>query len=221
MRRILRHRPSPGTVFGLTALVVAIGGAAFAAIPDSNGTIHGCYNNNYGNLRVVESAADCRSNETALPWNQKGPPSGGSVVFSEETAEVTTSSPTFVDLGGPEVTVDVPASGLVNVYVRWEGIRRPNGSNIYSVCVGLFVDGQPAQLGNIFGDLAPSGIAGCVDKDESFERKPAKAFPIEASPGRHMVSLRYEGVCDVSDVRACADFSGAFRNRKLWVQPVG
>lgn len=73
MKWILRKRPAPGTVLGLAALVVAIGGAAFAAIPDSSGTIHGCYDRR-GDLRVVESAADCRRRETAIEWNQQGPP---------------------------------------------------------------------------------------------------------------------------------------------------
>ena len=55
---IVRRRPSAGTTFGFAALVVALGGAAFAAIPDSSGTIHGCYQKANGNLRVVESASE-------------------------------------------------------------------------------------------------------------------------------------------------------------------
>jgi hypothetical protein len=55
-------------------LMVALGGVAFAAIPDSNGKIHGCYQTNNGNLRVVESPSQCRSSESALSWNQEGPP---------------------------------------------------------------------------------------------------------------------------------------------------
>jgi hypothetical protein len=72
--RITRYRPSPGTAIAITALVVAIGGVAYAAIPDSNGTIHGCYQKENGNLRVVASATDCKTNETAIQWNQQGPP---------------------------------------------------------------------------------------------------------------------------------------------------
>jgi hypothetical protein len=68
-----RHRPSPGTAFGFAALVIALGGVAFAAIPDSNGTIHACYQKNSGNLRVVDSSHDCRPSERALSWNQRGP----------------------------------------------------------------------------------------------------------------------------------------------------
>jgi hypothetical protein len=74
MNWIRKHRPSPGGAIALGALVVALGGVAFAAIPDSNGTIHGCYQRTNGNLRVVESPDDCRSRERALDWNRQGPP---------------------------------------------------------------------------------------------------------------------------------------------------
>jgi hypothetical protein len=74
MNWIRQHRPSPGTAFGFTALMVALGGVAFAAIPDSHGTIHGCYQKSNGGLRVVQSAADCKPSEQTLDWNQQGPP---------------------------------------------------------------------------------------------------------------------------------------------------
>jgi hypothetical protein len=65
----------------LTALVagvvaaVAAGSAAFAAIPDGNGVIHGCYLKSGGTLRVVDSTTgSCSSKETSLNWNQQGLP---------------------------------------------------------------------------------------------------------------------------------------------------
>jgi hypothetical protein len=70
MNWIRRHRPSPATGIALAALVIALGGAAFAAIPDSNGTIHGCYQKSNGNLRVAEYGSECRSGEVAIAWNQ-------------------------------------------------------------------------------------------------------------------------------------------------------
>jgi hypothetical protein len=74
MSWIRRHRPSPGMAIGIAALLVVLGGVAFAAIPDSDGTIHACYQKRNGNLRVVESSDDCRrSRELSLEWNQRGP----------------------------------------------------------------------------------------------------------------------------------------------------
>jgi hypothetical protein len=73
VKRVLQYRPSAGTVIGLTALVVAVGGAAYATIPDSGGTVHACYQKANGNLRVVGSQAECRASENALAFNQRGP----------------------------------------------------------------------------------------------------------------------------------------------------
>ena len=61
------------------ALAVALGltgGVAYSAIPDSGGVIHGCYDTANGTLRVIDTEASgvCRGGETALDWNQQGPP---------------------------------------------------------------------------------------------------------------------------------------------------
>lgn len=78
MRTILTRRPSAATVIAFTALTIAASGIAYAAIPAGDGTIHACYQSNdgllsqKGGLRVIDSAAVCRPNETALTWNQRG-----------------------------------------------------------------------------------------------------------------------------------------------------
>ena len=73
MKRLAGRRPSPAAIVASIALFVGVGGVAFAAIPDSEGVIHACYQNETGNLRVVESDTDCRPFETVLDWNQEGP----------------------------------------------------------------------------------------------------------------------------------------------------
>ncbi len=77
---------------GLVLAVVSaaiVGGATtavvLAAIPDSGGTIHGCYRNNAGftdpkgALRVIDSDLNqaCTAQETALNWSNGGSGSGG------------------------------------------------------------------------------------------------------------------------------------------------
>jgi hypothetical protein len=54
---------------------LAAGTVAFAAIPDNGGTIHGCYQKNVGNLRVIEPSAgdSCRPSEVEISWSQTGP----------------------------------------------------------------------------------------------------------------------------------------------------
>jgi len=70
------HRPAPGTVIGLLALVVASSGVAYASIPNPDGTIKGCYAttsdlllgipHSKGDTRIVDSAEACRSYEQSI-----------------------------------------------------------------------------------------------------------------------------------------------------------
>jgi hypothetical protein len=71
----------PKLAAATAVLALGVGAAAASgAIPSgSDGMIHGCYQKpgllaNPGDLRVIDKEAgqSCRSNETALPWNQKG-----------------------------------------------------------------------------------------------------------------------------------------------------
>lgn len=65
------QKVAAGTV-GLWMVGVA-GVSASAAIPD-DGIIHGCYNEQTGQLRVVDPDSDeCKTSEAPLSWNQEGP----------------------------------------------------------------------------------------------------------------------------------------------------
>jgi hypothetical protein len=57
----------------LTALTVGVG-FAIASIPDASGVLHACYQENQGQLRLVEAASNCRPSEKATSWSQTGPP---------------------------------------------------------------------------------------------------------------------------------------------------
>ncbi len=55
--------------------VGATGALAYAAIPNSDGSIRGCYLPNAptaGFVRVVDEGVSCRANEREITWNQKG-----------------------------------------------------------------------------------------------------------------------------------------------------
>src|SRR5215831_13289598 len=59
---------------GILVGALVAGGAAYASIPDSSGVIHGCYQKNSGNLRVVDPSTDtCLPSEVGLNWSQTGP----------------------------------------------------------------------------------------------------------------------------------------------------
>jgi hypothetical protein len=52
---------------------LAVGGIAYASIPDSAQVFHACFKNSTGAVRLVNSASDCGASETATQWNQAGP----------------------------------------------------------------------------------------------------------------------------------------------------
>src|SRR5262245_31224042 len=85
MRTILKKlfSQSPALFVAGLALVVALGGVAAAAIPDSGGRIHACYskyatdNGQPAPLFILDSdKIACPANYTALSWaqNQPAPP---------------------------------------------------------------------------------------------------------------------------------------------------
>ena len=56
------------------ALLIALGGIAWASIPGADGVIHGCYKDTGDNrVIVVDSESSCPGGYTALNWNQTGP----------------------------------------------------------------------------------------------------------------------------------------------------
>jgi hypothetical protein len=62
-------------VAGAAVALVAVGGVAFAVIPDANtNVIHSCYATSTGALRVIDPSKgqSCGSGETALNWNGRG-----------------------------------------------------------------------------------------------------------------------------------------------------
>jgi hypothetical protein len=104
MRWILRQRPSPSMLVALAALAVALGGVAYATIPDSNGTIHGCFNKQNGNLRVVDSGASCKSGEAPIQWSRGGT---GTTALSGSQSVAGSQAPSDVNV------LDVPGFGTV------------------------------------------------------------------------------------------------------------
>ena len=65
------------TVIAAVVAAVAAGSAAYAAVPDGSGVIHGCYDKQSGAVRVTDTATNqpkgCSIKEAALNWSQQGP----------------------------------------------------------------------------------------------------------------------------------------------------
>jgi hypothetical protein len=70
-----RLRPSPALAVAVIAMVFALGGVGWAAIPDSSGVIQGCYQKDHGQLRVIDTQEhqSCKHSEVPLSWSQTGP----------------------------------------------------------------------------------------------------------------------------------------------------
>ena len=84
-------------VFTTLAAAIAIGASL---VPDASGVIHGCYDRQ-GKLRVIDSASEaCKSGETALVWNQKGP-QGAQGAAGPAGAVGANGSPGATGLAGP------------------------------------------------------------------------------------------------------------------------
>jgi hypothetical protein len=68
-----RHR-TPLSAAIAVALALTGSQLVGASIPSDDGTIHGCYDESRGTLRVIDATTDtCARRELALSWNQRGP----------------------------------------------------------------------------------------------------------------------------------------------------
>jgi hypothetical protein len=62
---------------GLCVLIGCVAAAGLAIATRAiavDGTIHGCYQKNEGQLRIVPEGKPCRPSEVAISWNAEGPP---------------------------------------------------------------------------------------------------------------------------------------------------
>lgn len=124
--RVLRRR-SGALVLGAAALL-AVAAVAGAAIPDSDdGEIHGCYQKNQGQLRVIDAQAGdaCRASEVPLVWNQEGVqgpsgptgPRGPSDAFSRwhngELAATDFNPPRLLELNVPNGNFATTGTAIV------------------------------------------------------------------------------------------------------------
>jgi type VI secretion system secreted protein Hcp len=111
-----------------TVAALGAGGAvALAAIPGEDGTIQGCYSRVTGSLRVAENADDCRTFETPIAWNQRGPkgdpgipgPAGpkGDTGAQGPAGPPGASGDSAIVVGGEPLT-----AGTVDAFMKIDGI---------------------------------------------------------------------------------------------------
>jgi hypothetical protein len=129
------------------ALFAVAGGLAYAAIPDAAGVIHACYrtstDDQKGQLRVVDSAASCRNNESPTEWNVTGAPGA--------------QGPAGADgVDGTSPTVSQVGPGIGGCANGGAAITDSAGATAY-VCSGL--NGQDGADGESFSGAftSPNG----------------------------------------------------------------
>jgi hypothetical protein len=92
MKKHLRQR-GIRLLLATTLLLALAAGIAYAAIPDSNGVVRGCYQATSGTLRVIGSnptvgGGKCTSSEKPLNWSQRGPTGAKGATGADGTSTV-------------------------------------------------------------------------------------------------------------------------------------
>lgn len=197
VRRLVRR----AVVLGVMLAVAAGVGVATGAIPDSGGTINGCYTKTGGIVRVVDTEKNQRcisSAENPISWSQRGPKGdtgpqgdagpagttgqGAQTVFG--TGSLRAGPPTGDTLiPGLKLTVDVPPDSVV--YVSTDGgvtLAPAPGASAY-VDIKLVFDDFLPDAGNFRRLLVESSARGAI---ENWSFGHAFALP----PGKHTFQVQ-------------------------------
>ena len=167
-----------------TMAILFTGIIAFASIPGGDGVIHSCYLKN-GGLRVIDSTEQCKSNETALNFNQTGPqgpqgpagpigpkgPQGLQGLQGLQGPQGTTGATGDTGATGPAGTngtsdayiARAPASGFIFLDSDIVSVSVPAGSYVIIAKMTLVsADGDPqtAQCTLSTGDFSEARVGG-------------------------------------------------------------
>jgi hypothetical protein len=175
-------------VGGLAAGLATAGVVAMvrAAIPDASGVIHACYRSN-GSLRLVDKST-CAANETALIWNQNGPPG----VVGPEGAP------------GPQgLAVPQGPAGLPGV-AGPQGISGRQGAQGSSGPSGLAgVSGY--EIVDTHGTLPPNGSTSVVATCPAGKRVLGGGYVVPSALDRHLFRGRKQTMAGASILKATAE----------------
>jgi hypothetical protein len=155
---------------GRLLLALAVGGGVFAIasavhadIPDS-GVIHGCYQKNVGNLRVIDTShgESCRPSEQMLSWTQIGPAGASGATGATGVAGATGATGATGVNGATGAAGATGATGVIGA-TGATGATGPSGA---SALTGR-ITGIPAVAADAGGAFwgAPSGVSPAVGSD--------------------------------------------------------
>jgi hypothetical protein len=141
MPRTALRRAALVVALGATAL--ALGGLAWAAIPDASGVVNACYATSNGKLRAVDSAADCGGGENPVALG--GPTTG-----------YATSRPDFIAVGTTPTVVaslKLPA-GKYLVHGKLDVLDTTFTGGVFVAC-NLLIGGTTTTPDSSWNTLGP------------------------------------------------------------------
>jgi hypothetical protein len=212
MWRTLTSRFSSAHGIALLALVIAIGGVAIARIPGPDGEITACYKKQGGDVRLISESKKCGDAEKRIQWSQRGPKGATGLKGADaavtardtQTDFVFTKDTGAVSLGGPSVTVNVPATGAFVLIAAESEVRLATSMCSIDPEVREFADFlvyRDGQYANVDGQNCSS----------TFVRRQTTAVDT-APPGTHTYEMRYHS--DDPSIEA------QFKNRHLRVSVI-
>lgn len=157
------HRPSPALAVAFVALLVALGGAAVAAVPARDGDVHFCYSKRTGAVEVVDTQRDrfrCERNwrgftVDSTPTELVSPDGRSRVRVADGGLAELTSPGGTVRVRNKQLTVDAPdelelTTGRASIVMRKDGSIVLNGTSVT-------IDGGGAVQLKSGGDVTVKG----------------------------------------------------------------
>jgi hypothetical protein len=137
----MRGKLSYANVTATLALFAALGGVGIASIPGPDGKVHGCYANDRGSMRVVDSEEACAAAESRITFNQTGPRGAPGPPGPQGTSGAALSGESLTRLRNADVQqaalmTDVAAAfdglgkSLQGVYDQLKRERKPKGDGL-------------------------------------------------------------------------------------------
>ena len=181
MSKLRSSKAKTAVVVAAAVLVVLGAGIARATIPDSGGTIHGCYKKVGGDLSVIDpgTGATCKPSEASLDWSQTGAdgstgpqgaqgqsgPQGAQGPDGVADYQIVTAQATTAIVGAPPASAFFSASCPAGTITTGGGYQIPASANVTPV--NSSSDGT-SWLVDVTGDagVTVTAFAVCVDKQQ-------------------------------------------------------
>ena len=194
----MRRRDLIAAALGAVAATVLAGGIAWAAIPATNGTIHGCYSasgskaGNGTQLNILDSeSSSCSKGQTEIVWSQTGPqgPKGDTGPAGAAGPKGDKGDPGPAGPAGPKG--DSGPSGPQGP----SGPPGPSPAAGTSCPSGEFVVGFDASGAIVCSAGSPGGGGGGGSSDADVDGRPDAEDPCPTTPDMIVDGIPY---CPVS-----------------------